>query len=314
MAKQKVRPFQFSNLKKVSAQFLNINQALLEAYPQFSREEGLGEDFIKEWDKELGLGVSLKFVGFEEVSLKKFLEGVASPCLGWVLQAEPQQQKILVELDYSLGRRWVDRLLGGEGQAPGEFIPLSPMEEGVMEFLVARALQLLKTRASLMGPSQIRLLKSVSEGKLMGDLGQAEELGVIFKFFLGLGDKGGYLRVYFPHPLVEGFLLREDLVAGLAAPGKEDRIEEGLKRASHIGASLWSEIGRVSLQSSEKDQLEAGDVILFDETLGAMGPHGVTGKTILRLGERYPEGILAEVVDSEGKLVVKILDYYGGQA
>ncbi len=313
MAKKKIRPFHFSKLKKISTQFLSLNQALLEACPQFCGEDGFGESFIKEFDQGLGLGASLKFVGYDETPLKGFLDQVASPCLGWVLQVEPQQQKILVELDYSLGRRWVDKLLGGPGKAPKEFLPLSPMEEGVMEFLVARALHLFKTHLTISGPTHIRLIKSVQEAKLMGDLSHAEELGIIFKFFLGLGDQGGYLKVYFPHPLVEGVLLREDLVAGLSSPGEEARIEQGLNRASHIGASLWSEIGRATLQSSERDQLEAGDVILFDETLGGMGPHGVTGKTILRVGERYPEGLLAEVIDSEGKLVVKVLDYYGGQ-
>lgn len=313
MAKQKVRPFQFSHLKKLTSKFLQINQGLLEAYPQFGGDGDFGKKFIEAWDQDLKLGVKLKFVGFDEVRLKDFLNQVASPCLAWVLQAEPGPQKLLVELDYALGRKWVDRLLGGKGEAPDEFVPLSPMEEGVMEFLVARALKLFKNEATLQGPSHLRLLKSVQESKLMSDGSEGEELGVIFKFFLGLGDQGGYLRVYIPHPLVEGFLLREDLVAGLAAPGEEQRVEEGLQRASHIGTSLWSEIGRVSLQSSEKDQLEAGDVILFDETQGSMGPHGVSGKTILRVGDRHPEGILAEVVDSEGKLVVKVLDYYGGQ-
>lgn len=313
MAKQpKVRPFNFSHLKKFTAQYLNTVHALLDAYPQFSEDPQFFQEFLNSVCEGLNFKLAGKYVDMEEVTQADFLRGMSSPCLGLVLQAEPQGGRILAEMDYSLGRMLVDKVLGGEGEPPLELLPLSPMEEGIFEFLVAKALKSLKEGSTLMGPSQIRLLKIAHESKIMTEGSGGDERGIVFKFFLGLPSKGGYFKVYFPHPLVEGFLLREDVMAGPGAGEEYSRWERKMSRASHVRASLWSEVGRVSLQNSEKEQLEEGDVILFDETQASLGPHGVAGKTILRIGENPLDGLLAEVVDSEGKLVLKVLDFYGG--
>jgi hypothetical protein len=58
--------------------------------------------------------------------------------------------------------------------------------------------------------------------------------------------------------------------------------------------------------------LERDDVILFDETLASYGSHGLSGKAVLRVGDNPVDGLLAEVIDSEGKMVLKVLDFYGG--
>src|SRR5690606_33321324 len=114
--------------------------------------------------------------------------------------------------------------------------------------------------------------------------------------------RGGYVRIYLPHPLVEGVLLREDAVFDVT----EAELEARLERVSHIKTQIWSEVGRVTLMASEIGQLEAGDVILFDESQANKGPHGLSGKTVLRVGESGSEGLLSELIDSEGKVVVKI--------
>ena len=312
MAKKNIRPFDFSKLKKLSHQFLNINRALLEQYPQLSEWDELGPDFIKKYGAELKLKLKCRFMGMEEATQGKFLDSLSSPCIGMVLQSEPQEGRILAELDYSLGRMLVDKVLGGKGEPPQELLPLSSMEEGVLEFLVLKAFHQIKVGSNFLGPTTLRLQKIVSESKLMADPEKSGELGLVFKFFLGLGEKGGYFKVYFPHPLVEGLLLREDVLAGVVAAEAGSGWEQRLDRASHVRASIWSEVGRVNLQPEDISQLELEDVILFDETMASMGGHGVAGKTILRIGDNPPDGLLAEVIDSEGKLVVKVLDFYGG--
>lgn len=310
MAEKKIRPFDFSRIKKLSRQFLNITEALLEAYPVLQDPEELGKTLLKSMASDLRLGLSLQFVGYDEVSQSQFLNSLATPCAGVILEAQPQGQRILIDMDYTLAALLVDQLLGGEGEPPAQRVPFSPAEEGVLEFLWAKTLHHLKAATGLMGPSTLCLQKIVYEPKQMAGVEGSEALGVVFKFFLGLKKNGGYLKVYFPHPALEGLLLREDALSGLLPP--EESWERRINRVSHIRTSLCSEIGRVQLAPGDKEQLEEGDVVLFDETLATMGPRGVQGKTVLRVGENAPEGLLGELVDSEGKLVVKVLDYYGG--
>jgi flagellar motor switch protein FliM len=245
----------------------------------------------------------------EEVSQSQWVASIGSPCIGVILQAEPQGHRCMVEMDYELGRMLVDKVLGGEGEPPKDRRPLTPGEEAILEFLWVKVLHHIKSKAGIMGPSTLRLQKIVFDPKqLLGPDG-SEGLGCVFKFFLGLKKNGGYLKVYFPHPALEGLLLRENALA--AAPGEG---REHVGRASHVRTSLWTEVGRVQLAPEDRAQLEEGDVILFDETLAAMGPRGLQGKAILRVGENPSEGLLGELIDTEGKVVVKVLDFYGDKS
>lgn len=312
MVQKRVRPFDFSKIKKLSRQYVNLSSALLEAYPALGEPEELGKSLIKDLAAELHLSVSLQFAGMEEMSQSQWVSSAASPCVGVVLQAEPQGYRCMAEMDYALAKMLIDKLLGGEGDPPKDRRPLTPGEEGVLEFLWVKVLSHLKTVPGLMGPSLLKLQKIVYDPKqLLGPEG-SEALGCVFKFFLGLKKNGGYLKVYFPHPALEGFFLREDALAGALSEGTS--WEKRVGRAGHVRTSIWSEVGRVQLTPEDQSQLEEGDVILFDDTMAAMGSRGVQGKTVLRVGEGGSAGLLGELIDTEGKVVVKVLDFYGGSS
>lgn len=311
--KSEVRPLDFSKIKKLSQHYVQILETLFQKFPQLAEPVEMGRALSDSLSEELSVPVHIKYVGIEEHSFSDWLRSFSTPCAALLLGTEPEEGKVFIELDYALCRRLIDRLLGGPGEFPQDFKPLTPMEEGVLEFAIAKALHLLKNKEGILGPVSLRLLRIVNESRMLSDLEPAEQLGCVFKFYLGIGGEGGYVRIYFPHPLVEGTFLREDIMAGVVPLGREGEWENQLGRINHIRTSLWSEVGRVRLMASEQAQLEKGDVILFDETLAVMGPHGLSGKAILRVGDQPSGGLLAEVVDAEGKMVVKVLDYYGGE-
>lgn len=309
MAQAQIRPFDFTKIPKLSSRQLALVEALYRLYPQFSAGAELGRGLCESFDRDLGLSLKLQFVGFEEANASDFIAAMPNPSVLVQLKIQPSGQAALVELDYALCRRMVERVLGNHGEPVEARRPFSAVEEGALEFLLAKALVQLKDEPSFQGPAAFRIARIAYEPKLLADALAPEELGCVLKFYLGLEDRGGYVRVYLPHPLVEGVFLREDIVADESS----EALEEKLDRVAHIKTLLWSEIGRVSLMASEKDQLEKGDVILFDDTLAGMGPQGLSGKAILRVGEMPSEGLLAEVIDTEGKMVVKVLDFFGGE-
>jgi flagellar motor switch protein FliM len=310
--KKIVRPFDFAKIDKLTRQQLDMTEALLTHYPQLAESRKIADSFLHSLAADFNVPLELQYVGMEESTYGKFVGSFPSPCVAVQLLAEPQEARIILEVDYGLSRRLVDRLLGGSGSFPQDLRAFSPVEEGVLEFLVLKALSEMGDSSGILGPVSLKILKMVNEAKMLGEAASQEELGCVFKFYLGLGDKGGYFKVYFPHPLVEGLFLREDILAGVISPDQEQLFEERLGRVSHIKTSLWSEIGRVNLMASEKSQLERDDVILFDETLASYGSHGLSGKAVLRVGDNPVDGLLAEVIDSEGKMVLKVLDFYGG--
>lgn len=309
MAQPQIRPFDFTKLPKLSSRQLATVDALLRIYPQFERGQELAAGLGEVFDRDLGLPLRLRFIDFEEASSAQFLAGSPNPSVLVLLKVQPSGQPALLELDYAFCRLLVERVLGNPGEPLEASHPFTAIEEGALEFLLAKAIHQLKDEPAMQGPAAFRIARIVQEPKMLSDAVPAEEWGCVFKFYLGLEDRGGYVRAYLPHPLVEGVFLREDIIADREA----EIPEEMLDRVSHIKTLIWSEIGRVSLMASEKDQLETGDVILFDDTLANKGSHGVAGKTILRVGEMPSEGLLAEIIDTEGKMIVKVLDFFGGE-
>lgn len=286
--------------------------SLLRLYPQFSGAEEFAGAFVRAFERDLGIGLKLEFIGFEESNAAGFIGTMPNPTVLALLSVQPAGQAALVEFDYASCRKMVDRVLGqpaDESESGEEPRPLSPLEDGALEFLLAKAIHLLKDAPSFQGPSAFRIVRIVNEPRLLADAIPAEELGCVLKFYLGLEGRGGYVRVYLPHPLVEGVFLREDVATDVS----DAEFEQRLERVAHIKTSIWSEVGRVNLMASEIGQLEPGDVILFDESQANKGPHGLSGKTVLRVGESSAEGLLSELIDSEGKVVVKILDFLGGE-
>lgn len=314
MAKQKVRPFDFSKLPKLSHRYLAINEVLLEHYPQLSGDVAMGKKCLQSLKDDLKLPLTLKYVGMDESSRDDFITSLPSPCVAVQIRGEPGEEKILMEIEYSFCRRALDLLLGGEGQTPKDLRPFTPVEQAVLECVLLKVLGQFEDAPTLAGMANFSLIGTAYEAKMLSSGAGQEEMGCVFKFYLGLEKKGGYLKVYFPHPLVEGTLIREDILAGITPPSVAGGFEKQLNRVNHIKTDLWSEVGRVSLTASEMAALEKEDVILFDETLATKDAHGLTGKALLRVGDQPRGGLLAEVVDSEGKkMVLKILDFYGGE-
>jgi Flagellar motor switch protein len=308
MVESQVRPFDFSRLPKLSSRQILISDRLLKLFPQFSDSTEIGSTFLEPLAKDLGISLKLSFAGIGETRLTDFISTMPNPCVAVVFRLLPTEQRMILEVDDMLAKILVERLLGGEVDYPRERTAFSSVEEGVFEFLMLKVLSRLKETPGLEGPASLRISRILYEAKLLADATGADEAGCVLKFHLGLPEgKGGYLRMYFPHPLVEGLLLQDAI-----APEDPEMLSRGLDRVGHIKTALWAEVGRVNLMSSELAQLEKEDVILFDDSTAAMGPHGVTGKAVLRVGESPEDGFLAELIDSEGKVVVKLLDFYGG--
>ena len=304
-----IRPFDFSRIKKISPRQLRIQQALAQLYPSLANGQALAQSVMQVFERDLGFSFQLKGHGFEEINYNDFFGYLSSPCSAVLFEDMDSGHKIVLDIDYSLVRLLIQRVLGVPPDSSPSVKPLSPIEEGILEFLIVKVLSQIQKMGSVLGSSSLRVLKIAQQPRLLQEVYPPDEPGSVFKFYLGIPGGGGYLRFYFPHPFVEGVILSEDKMIS----GSEEDIEAGMGRVSHIKASVWSEIGKVILMASEKDQLEEGDVILFDETMLGMSPQGVNGKALLRVGEIPNGGLLTEVIDTEGKMVVKILDFYGGE-
>jgi flagellar motor switch protein FliM len=308
-----IKPFAFHGLKKLKRRDLEVELALLNYLP-FSSPENLAKKAVEDFlTQQFNASAEIQLERFEEGRLSEFVKSLPEPCLVAVSGVQPVQGKALIWIDSMLAHTLIDRILGGEGEVPTEIKSLSPIEEGVFQYLILKSMSEIHQASAESAPIHFRLERIVKSQKELVEMTYADIPAVILNFRVQVGTCLGFFVLVLPHPLIEGaFLSRSPLDQNQ----NHQEYQYALKRFEQMGharTSLWAEVGSVSLTMAEKNQLEKGDVILFDQTNCQWAGSHLGGNVILRVGEGRGGGFLAQVVSSEAPVLVKILDYYGGE-
>lgn len=308
-----VKPFAFHGLKKLKRHDLELENAVLNYLP-FSSHDNIAKKSIEDFlAKQFNVESEIHLEKFDQGFLGDFVRNLSEPCLVAVMGVQPLPTKALLWIDSVLALTLIDKILGGEGQVPTEIKSLSPIEEGVFQYLILKALSEVHQASQDSAPVHFRLEKIIKSTKELGEMSQSEVPVVVLNFRIRVGSCLGFVVLTLPHPLVEGTFLKR---GPLDQPERLQEYQYGLKRfdqMGHVRTHLWGEVGSVSLTVAEKNQLEKGDVILFDQTNCQWAGNHLGGNVILRVGEGRGGGFLAQVVSSEAPVLVKILDYYGGE-
>jgi flagellar motor switch protein FliM len=99
----------------------------------------------------------------------------------------PHQSRVVLHLDINLASFLVDRLTGGPGTSPTELRPLTPVEKGVIEFLLLQALGMVDQSFGHMAQVRPRLERFEDSTQGLFDVARDEDgvLAVNLEFVLG---------------------------------------------------------------------------------------------------------------------------------
>jgi flagellar motor switch protein FliM len=308
-----VVPFSFRGLKKISRRDLEIESGLWNFLP-FTSSENLIKKVLEDFlSKQFNLTAKIQLERFEEGQLSEFVKSLPEPCLVPVLGVQPIPSKAFAWIDSVLAMTLIDRVLGGIGEIPTEIRTLTPIEEGVFQYLILKALGEIFQVSQESAAVHFRVEQIAKTQKELTPFVQEDQSVILLNFRIQVGSCLGFIVLALPHPLVEGTFLAR---GPLEQPERMQEFEYSLGRfdqMGHVRSHLWVEIGSVSLTMAEKNQLEKGDVILFDQTSCQMTGGHLSGNVVLRIGDGKGGGFLAQVVSGEAPAIIKILDYYGGE-
>ncbi|MBL7685698.1 MAG: hypothetical protein JNK65_06665 [Deltaproteobacteria bacterium] len=306
-----ILPFAFKGLQKISRRELEIERGLFNYLPFATKDYVIQSALEGFLSKQFNLEAKIRLERIEEMRNADFIRLLPEHCLVGVLGIQPVTSKAMMWIDSVLAANLIDRVLGGKGDLLSELRSFSPIEEGVFQYLILKTLSHVYEATQDSTPVHFRLDRVAKSPKELTDL-SSEDSSVLVHFRVQVGTCIGFVALCFPHPFIEGAFLQHE---PLDHPGTQE-YSLGLQRfdsVSFIKTQVWAEIGNVSLTISEKNQLEKGDVILFDQTQCQMsGPH-LSGNVILRVGEGKGGGFLSQVVSADSPALIKVLDYYGGE-
>jgi len=304
-----VQAFDFSKLPKVSRKELKLLEAVQTYLPRAGFSEELARSLKLLIRREAGPKFSFQKDHMSAVNIPQKLQGLTKQGVYLVFGLPPLDAKGVLEIDPLIAHMMIDKLLGGSGEALTMIRPLTEIEEGVLSFLFLKIFSMIFDRCGREARVHFRMegFKSSPEELIPLFKNQAE--GLYFSFHLTLGDRAGYARLLLPLPMAQTAVLD----AGVKAPSDEAALQKELEyygaRLANLGyiqTELWTELGRTSLKVAEINQLEAGDVVVLEQTQARVVAGKLSGNLAMRIGRGERGSFRAEIVPSADRLTVKL--------
>lgn len=299
MSQPIIQPFPFEKLKQFSHEEARLISQLTNYFPA----SGLGPQFLETFSellkKYLGSSFLIRYESIFEAPYGKFIAGLPDRFIGMAVSLTPLTKKVIIEIDSDFAFALVDRLLGGPGEAPVALHSLTPLEEGILQFLVVKFLKELSplTKGAL---GQLRFDKIVRTSAELSRMGDENETMILMTFRLRLNQTDSYLRLCLPSPLLLEWEKKFPLFSARALP-EDSFLESRLKSLEHFRTVVWGEVGYVSLSARELSQIQRGDIVLFDEAYPEFDGKKISGAVRLKLGEESLGGIEGKILDAGSK-------------
>jgi flagellar motor switch protein FliM len=306
-----IQPFRFK-LKKVPPKEVRVLSALFDFLPKTGVRDKFHEAIHEVLDKHLGMETAYSLEGVSQTTFDQALERMPDPAVLVVLGMAPREGKIIVEIDNHLAALFIEKLLGGSGETLPEPRPLSDTEQGVLQYLILQILSHLYRLCGNDARLHFRFEKFVFLPKLLKGAYPPDEAVSALTMNLKVGGHGGYVKMFFPSPVVEQQYLNVEAKGGARESEREFMLER-LREFGFVSVPLWGEAGHTTVTAADLKNLETGDVILFDSTQMMLTDSGPAGRTILRTGEGRHGGFLAEASFSPRKVECRIIDVSRGE-
>lgn len=298
------RPFQFTNLERVSKRHVELVKNLEWMLPSVRSTGEVSSTVRKRLQEMLEEQVSLQAEYVHVVPMSKLQRYIGETTFLAVLTPQPNKTRGLLEVELGLAHHAIDMLLGGTGEAVA-LRPLTDIEEGVMTYVI---IETLKALAPSLDPSLPKLrIEGVVRGfsEIQGLIPENENLAVV-QLRAVFGGQPGYVRLVIPEDVLAGASPPDD--AAVRRARRQADAEANLGRLRNVKTALRAEIGNVEISAADLAQLRERDVVLI-EGLSCRPDHGEGGTAKLKLGLARAGHLDAEVVVEDGRFLAKVTGF-----
>jgi flagellar motor switch protein FliM len=204
------------------------------------------------------------------------------------------EHKVLCDLDPSIATLAIDRLLGGNGDVGRIQRPLTEIEEGVLSFILLKAMTFVHDGWETGKELALTLDRFASRLEELQAIIDAEPGYHAISLSLTVGKKVGYLRCLIPDTLITTHFQQ------LVAQSNANEIEQRHMRTVFAALGEREVLGRVEvaqldLGSDDIADLETGDIVILENHQLTLSPQGVKGMAFVKLGLGRNGGLKAQI-------------------
>lgn len=309
----KITSYPFEKLKRYSREDARLIGSLAQLFPSRNFETPLVAKLAPLFKKYVGQSLEISYESLFESSYEQFVGNLAEHFVCFGVSLTPHVKPVIIEADSDLIFSIIDRTLGGDGASKLAKRALTPLEEGLLQFLVIECLQEVallfeNTEASL------KWRHYYANTKILGRLEKPEARTILLTFRVRLGSEVGYVRLCFFEDFLKQVMASQVGDFAALASNQQKFLALRWQSLEHLRTVLWAEVGKVSLTTGEWAQLEKGDIVMFDEASPRLDNHGqLSGDIFLRCGDGESGGLMATLEVKDQNYMAKIRGVFGDQ-
>lgn len=249
-----VKDYDFTRPAKFSKEHLRTLEIIFENY---------GRLLYTNLPAYLRKNVQVEVVNSEAVAYSEFANALSNPVLLCMVDFEPLQGKILMELAPTLGYAIIDRLLGGAGETLEKKRDFSEIEISIIERIISICIDLLREPWANVVELNPRLEKIETNSQFAQIVSPTEMIAIV-TLSLKIGEIEGLMNVCLPFLTLEPVMDKLNTKYWYSTmKAKEEAIyEETIEMLiSKAKIPIKAVLGNSSISVADFANLQKGDII-----------------------------------------------------
>ncbi|MBN2897929.1 MAG: flagellar motor switch protein FliM [Clostridia bacterium] len=259
---KKVRKYDFSRPDKFAKDQLRTLEIIHE---NFSR---LLNNFLSGYLRSY---IEVDVLSVQSLIYNEFSNSIANPAILGIVNFEPLDGQIIIDVSSDIAFTMIERVLGGVGSGGlSENRPLTEIEMTLLRNILVKFINLLKEPWGNIIEISPKLEGIETNSQFAQIVSPSESIALV-TFNLRIGETEGMINICIPHYVIEPILPNlssrlwfSNSVKKAVTPEEKDALEHGI---TTMGVDLKAVVGSTSVTVKEFLSLRVGDVVVLDKSV-----------------------------------------------
>lgn len=286
---KKIKEYDFKNPQKIAKDQLRTLEII---------HENLGRLFQTFLSGYLRAPLKLSILTVDQFAYSEFSNAISNPAFLSIVDFEPLNGQILIDISPDIAYLIIDRLLGGDGTEDQETRSFTEIELSLLESMMNKMMPIIKETWENVVDLEPKLDKIEVNPQFVQVIPHNETIALI-TMKLEVGSKEGLLNICIPYLVIEPILDKLSTRYWFSTTRNDiskKEVESIKKRMLNTKVKVKAELGSTTVDIKDILSLQKGDVIKLDKSN--------TDKVRIRIGSHIK--FLGSIGTSRNKMAVKI--------
>lgn len=259
-AEKQVKNYDFKRPAKFSKEHLRTLEIIFEHY---------GRLLSTNLPVYLSRNVQVSVASSETVTFSEFTNALSNPVILGIINFQPLQGNIIMEISSNIGYAMLDRMLGGEGKPLDKVREFSEIELSILEKIMVACMHLLREPWS----NVIELdpyLERIEANPQFAQVIAPNEMIAIVVLNIKIGDVEGFMNICLPYITLEDIMekINTKFWFSTMQEMEDESYQENIEALiRHVDIPIKAVLGRSMISVADFGNIQVGDIIRLDRRI-----------------------------------------------